>query len=417
MADRFWRFGLTAVACTSFLAALSCSDADSSTPPEPSTAAAGSNSLPPTAAASSTAGSSASSSASPSTTPPATPTTPPASSSTAGAPAPAAPAGAAAPNTDPGPAPTTNKPPATTPPPTTAPTDTKPTLFFLNTLGTVIRAADDGSARTVIVASAGSGPDGVAVDVKAGKVYWTTMGVPSGNDGTLMSADLDGKNVATIVKSGGTFTPKQLKLDAANGKLYWSDREGMRVMRANVDGSMVETLVQTGSSDADRADASRWCVGIAIDVAGGKLYWTQKGPDNGKVGTLNRASLELPAGTDPSKRTDIEVLFKNLPEPVDVDLDLDKHFIYWTDRGDNTISRAPLDAAAGFDPAARKDREVLVKGLDEAIGITLDSGRNRMFYTTLGGTVAVAALDGSTPKTLLMGQGALTGIVLGELPE
>jgi DNA-binding beta-propeller fold protein YncE len=301
--------------------------------------------------------------------------------------------------------------------PTTPAADTTPTLFFLNNLGQVIRSADDGSARSVIVPSAGSGPDGVAVDPKAGKVYWTNMGAPNGDDGTLMSADLDGKNVATIVKSGGTFTPKQLKIDTANGKLYWSDREGMRVMRANLDGSMIETLVQTGSTDAERSDASHWCVGIAIDVAGGKLYWTQKGPDNGKVGTINRAALDLPAGQDPAKRTDIEVLFKNLPEPIDLDLELDKRMIYWTDRGDNTVSRAPLEPAAGFDPTARKDREILVKNLSEAIGITLDLPKNRMFYTSLGGAVDTSALDGTMPKSLLTGQGAVTGIALAELPK
>jgi hypothetical protein len=280
----------------------------------------------------------------------------------------------------------------------------------------VIRSADDGSARTVIVPSAGSGPDGVAVDVKGGHVYWTNMGVPNGNDGTIMRSDLDGQNVATIVKSGGTYTPKQLKIDVGTGKLYWSDREGMRVMRANLDGSSIETLVQTGI-DADRSNASRWCVGIAVDVAGGKLYWTQKGPDNGKVGTINRAALEPPAGFDPAKREDIEVLFENLPEPIDLDLDLGKKQIYWTDRGDNTVSRAPLDPPAGFDPAARKDREIVVKGLSEAIGISLDLTRSRMFYTSLGGDVDVAALDGSMPKTLLKGQGAVTGIALAELPN
>jgi DNA-binding beta-propeller fold protein YncE len=332
---------------------------------------------------------------------------------TAGAAAPAAMAGAAAPSGNDSGQPTsmTNKPPAMT----TPPVDTKPTLYFLNNLGQVIRANDDGSMRSVIVASAGSGPDGVAVDVKGGHVFWTNMGLPSGNDGTIARSDLDGKNVETIVKSGGTYTPKQMKVDVATGKLYWSDREGMRVMRSNLDGSMLETLVQTGT-DADRSDASHWCVGIAVDVAGGKFYWTQKGPDNGKVGTINRAPLDL-AGQDPAKRTDIEVLFKNLPEPIDLDLDLDKKMIYWTDRGDNTVSRAPMDPPAGFDPAARKDREILVKGLSEAIGITLDLGRNRMFYTDLAGNVAVSTLDGGMSKTLLKGQGALTGIALAELPK
>jgi hypothetical protein len=39
----------------------------------------------------------------------------------------------------------------------------------------------------------------------------------------------------------------------------------MRVMCANLDGSQVETLVETGRGDTDRGDQTRWCVGITID--------------------------------------------------------------------------------------------------------------------------------------------------------
>src|SRR5690606_14666589 len=105
----------------------------------------------------------------------------------------------------------------------------------------------------------------------------------------------------------------------------------------------VETLVLTGSGDADRKDESRWCVGIAIDARGSKLYWSQKGGDNARKGTIKRASLEMPAGATAATRKDIEVLFANLPEPIDLEIDSDTRLLYWTDRGDNTISRAPLD--------------------------------------------------------------------------
>ena len=77
------------------------------------------------------------------------------------------------------------------------------------------------------------------------------MGVPMFNDGSIQRADLNGGNITTIVPVGATFTAKQLKLDRQNDKLYWSDREGMRVMRANLDGSNIETLVETGHGDAD----------------------------------------------------------------------------------------------------------------------------------------------------------------------
>src|SRR4029078_7361236 len=101
-------------------------------------------------------------------------------------------------------------------------------------------------------------------------------------------------NVVTLVPAGGTYTPKQMRVDVPSGKMYWSDREGMRVMRANMDGSSVEALVTTGSTATDRMDQSRWCVGIALDTAGGWMYWTQKGGDNAGVGSLPRADISTP---------------------------------------------------------------------------------------------------------------------------
>src|SRR5262249_61300426 len=108
---------------------------------------------------------------------------------------------------------------------------------------------------------------------------WTNMGVPSRNDGSIERADLDGRNRQSIILEGGTFTPKQLHLEKRSGKLYWCDREGMRVMRANLDGSAIETLVQTGQGDADRRDLTRWCGGITVDPDRGQIYWTREGPD------------------------------------------------------------------------------------------------------------------------------------------
>ena len=57
------------------------------------------------------------------------------------------------------------------------------------------------------------------------------------------STPIDGTNPTTIVPAGVTHTPKQIQLDKANGKLYWSDREGMRVMRVNLDGSDLEASI------------------------------------------------------------------------------------------------------------------------------------------------------------------------------
>lgn len=290
-------------------------------------------------------------------------------------------------------------------------------LFVLDLSGgRVFSLNADGSDQKVIVTGCRH-PDGIVVDVEAGHVYWTNMGVPNLNDGSIERADLDGRNRKMIVPEGGTFTPKQLYLDKNNGKLYWSDREGMRVMRSNLDGSKIETLVETGLGDADRLDATKWCVGITVDVERGQIYWTQKGPDKAGQGRIFRASIEIPNGQTAANRTDIEVLFDNLPEPIDLDLDLNNRMLYWTDRGDpprgNTVNRAPMDG----DLKKRQAPEILLTHLMEGIGIALDLKGERMFLTDLAGSVYSAKLNGSDKETLLYAQGNLTGIAYAELPS
>src|ERR1700754_4258921 len=278
----------------------------------------------------------------------------------------------------------------------------------------IVSLNSDGSDRKVIVTGCRF-PDGIAVDVAAGHIYWTNMGVPKANDGSLERADLDGRNRMTIVSEGATFTPNQIQLEKKSGKLYWCDREGMRVMRANLDGSNVETLVDTSQGDPRPGpDASKWCVGVAIDVDGGKVYWTQKGPDNAGKGRLFRACIEIPTGQTASNRADIELLYDGLPEPIDLELDPNNRVMYWTDRGDpprgNTVNRAPMDSDARDRPAP----EIIFTHLMEGIGIALDLNGDRMFITDFGGNVFSANLDGSAPKVLLVAQGNLTGIAYGE---
>jgi DNA-binding beta-propeller fold protein YncE len=232
----------------------------------------------------------------------------------------------------------------------------------------------DGSEKKTIVGN-GRLPDGIVVDVQAGHIYWTNMGVPNLNDGSIERVDLDGGNRKVIVPEGVTHTPKQLHLEKGDGKLYWCDREGMRVMRANLDGSQVETLVEAGRGDKDSRDQTRWCVGIAVDPKLRKIYWTQKGADN------------------------------------DLELDVAHRVLYWTDRGDpprgNTVNRAPIDQKA--------TPEILITHLMEGIGIALDVPGNRMFVTDFAGSVYSADLDGKNERNFLYAQGNLTGIAYAEV--
>ena len=163
-----------------------------------------------------------------------------------------------------------------------------------------LSANPDGSdLKTIVVRKAESIPDGLAIDVAAGHLYWTSMGNPSANDGSILRSDLDGRNMTTIVPPGGTFTPKQLQIEKTTGKLYWCDREGMRVMRGNLDGSHIETLVDSSQGDLDQGRTRRsgaWAsssMSMAANSTGRRRAETNAGE-----GRLFRANIEIPPGPD-----------------------------------------------------------------------------------------------------------------------
>jgi len=67
-----------------------------------------------------------------------------------------------------------------------------PRLFVLELNAGCIHAMNtDGSERTTIVTGCHL-PDGIVVDVESGHIYWTNMGIPSLNDGSIERADIDG---------------------------------------------------------------------------------------------------------------------------------------------------------------------------------------------------------------------------------
>ncbi|KAK4901129.1 hypothetical protein LTR27_001685 [Elasticomyces elasticus] len=272
--------------------------------------------------------------------------------------------------------------------------------------GRILTSDGEGRGLRTVLGDLHAVPDGIAITDS--HIFYTLMGNPKKNDGSIYRVELDGSNNQVIIKEGSTFTPKQLQVVASHGKLYWCDREGMRVFRANVDGSAVEVLVTTGTTDADRLDERNWCVGIAVDPVRRLLYWTQKGPSKGSAGRLFRAGLDIPAGETSHSRSDIKLLLDGLPEPIDLDLDSSQNVLYLSDRGDppfgNTISKIILSP----DGVVRK--EILIRKLHEAIGLTLDVEKQTMYFADLNGSVYKSNMDGSDEVTLFSEIGDLTGM-------
>lgn len=60
--------------------------------------------------------------------------------------------------------------------------------------GRILSANPDGSDLKTILSEGRRLPDEIVVGVEAEHLYWTNMGNPSANDGSIERADLDGKN-------------------------------------------------------------------------------------------------------------------------------------------------------------------------------------------------------------------------------
>jgi hypothetical protein len=109
------------------------------------------------------------------------------------------------------------------------------------------------------------------------------------NDPKLETMDLDGQNLATYFAPANPFPtadwlPLGLQIDAAGGKIYWSHgsfNDG-RIRRANLDGSGQQILVPS----------LKLVRGLALDLAGGKMYWSNSPAAGNAGGLIERANLD-----------------------------------------------------------------------------------------------------------------------------
>ena len=118
-----------------------------------------------------------------------------------------------------------------------------------------------------------SSPRDIALDVAGGKVYWTediTDAATGKEIIRIRRANLNGKNVEVVREISGV--PRGLAVDSAKGNLYLANTRGVRgnIQRLKVDGSLFHwNYIHIAKANSPQ--------GVALDVAGGKVYWTEAG--------------------------------------------------------------------------------------------------------------------------------------------
>jgi hypothetical protein len=170
-------------------------------------------------------------------------------------------------------------------------------------------------------------------------------------------------------------------------------------------------VIQSGDCERDGfEDQTKWCVGIAIDTAGGKFYWSQKGGSKAGQGRIFRAAIQTPVGETPSSRSDIELVFEHLPEPIDIEFDSPSKTLFWTDRGEYPFGNTLNKANVGFD--GDKKLVTLARHFHEAIGMKIDTINHHIYVTDLGGAVYRFNMDGSEKHRIIDTENCFTGITI-----
>ena len=234
-------------------------------------------------------------------------------------------------------------------------------LYFDNTLmgrTGIERSLPDGTSR--LLAVPGPQLNGLAVDPFARRVYWLQYGTPV----LLKRAEIDGSNVTTLISNLSIYSsglavdrvrdrllwcqaqaapagaiwcsaldgsgastlisalndPVRVDVDHHHGKVYWVERGGKRIGRAELDGSNPTYIVTSTALPRD----------LALDPAGDGLYWTLYYPAS-NTGRVYRSHLDGSGAA----------IFYDGGKPGGVTVDQTAGKVYWT--SGNYIYRANLD--------------------------------------------------------------------------
>jgi 6-phosphogluconolactonase (cycloisomerase 2 family) len=221
-----------------------------------------------------------------------------------------------------------------------------------------------------------------AVDAAGGKLYWTNEG------GSVRVVNLDGTGgAASLFANEGA--PCGLALDPAAGKIYWANFTSNDVRVANLDGS--------GTASTLFTDSGSLC-GVAIDRAAGKIYWANYTANLIRVANLDGTGLPAtlfaePAGSGPSGLA----------------IDRAAGKIYWTNQESDEVRVGNLDGSGTASTLFGPD-----DAGDNPIGVAIDSAAGKLYWAALKSRqIRVGNLDGAgATSALFVGEESPAGVAL-----
>lgn len=107
----------------------------------------------------------------------------------------------------------------------------------------ILRMNLDGS-NFELVSSTSARPFGLAIDPVAGHIYYSNVNTELSPFSEITRVGFDGLNHVVITTVNEDV--RDVEVDSVEGKIYWANLGGTSIQRANLDGTSIETLIQTG---------------------------------------------------------------------------------------------------------------------------------------------------------------------------
>ncbi|MBK8883815.1 MAG: DUF5050 domain-containing protein [Bacteroidales bacterium] len=256
-------------------------------------------------------------------------------------------------------------------------------IYFMDSSDEILGKLDLDANKTVTTVKdlAGMSGVGIAYDNVNNKIFFSDFYDADTPDGKIWKMNLDGTSPVAIVT--GLLDPYGIALDVAGNKVYWTDDAG-NVSRANLDGTSPELGLVTITDG--------WMRSIALDKANNKMYFYDVNAENLYVANLD--------GTNPT------VLIPGVYGYL-IFVDTVNGKIYFDDQNSGAagkLRRANLDGTGIIDI---DDTQSRIYGLD------IDRDANKMYWTARDlGEIYRANLDGTGKEILKTGLSSPRGMFL-----
>ena len=211
--------------------------------------------------------------------------------------------------------------------------------------GTLHRLVDDDVEN---LASNVEGVTSLAVDEANGLIYWGVQVGRSG--GKIQRSRLNGRNIQ-VLKDGLTSIPMGIALDGAGGTIYWTSASG-KIRSMATEGSTKVTKILE-----DLANPT------VLAVSNGYLYWVEP------LGRVRRVSLTA------TRKVAVNIA-TGLGEPLSIAIANGK--IYWVERNGGkggSLQRANLNGGN------IEELKAFTGGVP--VGISIDRSENKIYWTKL----------------------------------